>query len=129
MLERGTRGGQPYEVMEQDVKLGLLPAFTYCMKYEMTPYDRIDFRRTSGDLKNIVGSWRFVACEDGAKTLVVYQVNIDAGKLVPGPLMRSTLRKTLPDALRGMRDRVAEVAGEPTRVAAKTAISISSRGE
>ena len=111
VLERGIEDGLAYEIIEQDIKLGLFPViFTYRLKHELQPYDRIDFKRTSGDLREAEGYWRFIPVDEGARTLLIYQLEIDPGRLIPRPVVRNALRKSLPDALRGVRDRVAELA-------------------
>ena len=111
IVERGREDGLEYHVVEQEVKPSLfLTTFTYCLKHVLQPYSRIDFEKVSGDLKSVHGSWKFVSFEDGAKTLLVYEMNVDPGRFIPGLVMRMSLKRGLPDALRGVRSRVAELA-------------------
>ncbi len=114
ILEEGVDAGLPYQRVEQDMKLGLLPGtFNYVVRHKLQPYDRIDFKRESGDLKDIEGYWRFVPLEGGRKTLLVYQLHIVPGMFIPGIVVRGGLKKSLPEALTGIRDRVAAIeAGE-----------------
>ena len=106
--KEGEEGGMPYQLVEQDMKLGLLPGvFNYVVRHNMQPYDRIDFKRQSGDLKDIEGYWKFVPLDGEKKTLLVYQLHIVPGMFIPGIVVRSGLKKSLPSALIGIRDRVA----------------------
>lgn len=109
ILEKGVENGIGFHRVEQDMKMGLLGTFNYTVKHRHQPYDRIDFKRESGDLKDIEGYWEFVPLKGGDKTLLIYQLHIDPGLLIPGPVIRNSLKKSLPDALIGIRNRVMEL--------------------
>lgn len=93
----------------------LLPTVRYVFRAEYQPPHRIDFHRISGDLKEEQGTWLLTPSPDGAATLVQYEVYIDPGFWVPQFLVHRSLRKDLPAALNGLRERVEGVDGNADR--------------
>jgi uncharacterized membrane protein len=113
VLEQGREDGLKFQVVEQEVKPSLFPVtYTYSLKHVMQPYSKINFRRVSGEMKEVEGSWRFLPLEGGTKMMLVYELQVTPGKLIPGFVMRSSLRKGLPEALTSVRDRVIVLASE-----------------
>jgi uncharacterized protein YndB with AHSA1/START domain len=83
-----------------------LPTVRYVFRADYDRPHRIDFRRISGDLKQEEGTWLLTATADGAATLVEYEMYLDPGFWVPQALVNRSLRKDLPAALTGLRERV-----------------------
>jgi ribosome-associated toxin RatA of RatAB toxin-antitoxin module len=101
-----------YMLIEQKMKLSiLLPAFTYVVRHTPIPYSRVDFVRESGDMKHIEGYWKFVPVADGERTLLIYSLYVDPGPLIPQAIIRGSMKKSLPDVLRILQKRCAEVSG------------------
>jgi hypothetical protein len=97
-----------HELVEQTTRPPGAPrAFTYTLRHEANFPTRMDFRRESGDLRDIDGSWVFDQVDDGTKTLLIYALHIDAGMLVPQRLIRRTQEKQLPAVLVAIRERLA----------------------
>lgn len=94
-----------YQLIEQVMKLGPLPRVTYVVKHTPLPPHTVQFERHSGDLKSISGFWKMLPVDGGKKCLVVYRLALKPGFLVPNFVMRNALKKSLPDALRAVRDR------------------------
>jgi hypothetical protein len=71
----------------------------------------------SGDLKEETGEWLLTRTADGTATVVEYQVYVDPGFWIPQVLVTHSLRKDLPAALNGLRDRVqsTEAASRPQK--------------
>lgn len=74
-------------------------------------YDRGALRMTwtldkskENDIKETRGGWTLRPYEDG-KTLAAYQLYVDTGRLVPGPLERWLTKKDLPDVVDALRKR------------------------
>ena len=84
----------------------LLPTIRYVFRCEYDRPHRIDFRRVSGDLKEEEGTWLLTSTADGSATVVEYEVYLDPGFWVPQALVNRSLRKDLPAALTGLRERV-----------------------
>jgi hypothetical protein len=96
-----------WEDFEQEVQYSwFLPTVRYVLRAEYERPRRIHFRRISGDLKDEEGSWLLTPTRDGSATLVQYEVYVDPGFWVPQVLVSHSLRKDLPTALAGLRDRV-----------------------
>jgi hypothetical protein len=90
-----------------------LPEVKYVFRAEYQKNRRIDFKRTSGDLKEFEGSWVLVSVEGGKpRTLVVYSVFLDAGFLLPQWAMQLLLRQDLPGVLLALRNRIATLPKE-----------------
>lgn len=96
-----------WEDIEQEVRYAwFLPAVRYVLRADYDRPHRIDFHRISGDLKQEEGSWVLTATPDGAGTVVDYEMYLDPGFWIPRALVNRSLRKDLPAALAGLRERV-----------------------
>jgi uncharacterized protein YndB with AHSA1/START domain len=96
-----------WEDIEQEVRYSwFLPTIRYVFRAEYDPPHRIDFRRISGDLKQQEGTWLLTRTPDGSATVVEYEMYLEPGFWVPHALVVRSLRKDLPAALRGLRERV-----------------------
>jgi Polyketide cyclase / dehydrase and lipid transport len=96
-----------WEDIEQEIRYAwYLPTVRYVLRADYDRPRRIDFRRISGDLKEEQGSWVLSSTADGAATLVEYQMYLEPGFWIPQALVAGALRKDLPAALRGLRERV-----------------------
>lgn len=97
------------EIIEHKVKFSwLLPKVTYIFQASYHEFKRIDFKRISGDLKDLEGSWVLDEVSGGKQTIVVYTVFLDPGFWVPKSLIRQKLRKNLPNILLALRERVSK---------------------
>jgi hypothetical protein len=83
--------------------------------------DRIDFHRISGDLKDEHGTWLLTPTRVAATTLVQYEMYLDPGFWVPQTLVARSLRKDLPTALTGLKERVESTAAASDRSGAPPA--------
>jgi hypothetical protein len=85
-----------------------VPAFEHVFRMDYTPYTRIDVHRESGPIALMEGTW-WLLPQDNGHTLLVYELALDPGMPIPRFFVRATLRRDLPKALQGVRER-AEVA-------------------
>jgi uncharacterized protein YndB with AHSA1/START domain len=93
--------------IEQEIRYSwFLPTVRYIFRADYDRPRRIDFRRISGDLKEEEGTWVLTATADGAATVVEYEMYLDPGFWIPQVLVNRSLRKDLPAALAGLRERV-----------------------
>jgi coenzyme Q-binding protein COQ10 len=100
-----------WEDIEHEVRYSwLLPTVRYVFRAHYHRPHRIDFRRTSGDLKEEEGTWLLTQTPDASATVVEYEVYVDPGFWIPQVLVTRSLRKDLPAALTGLRDRVEQSA-------------------
>lgn len=96
-----------WEDIEQEIRYAwFLPAVRYVLRADYDRPHRIDFHRISGDLKREEGTWVLTATADGAATVVDYEMYLDPGFWIPQALVNRSLRKDLPAALLGLRERV-----------------------
>ena len=100
-----------WEDIEHEVRYSwLLPTVRYVFRAHYDRPHRIDFQRTSGDLKEEEGTWLLRQTPDASATVVEYEVYVDPGFWIPQVLVSRSLRKDLPAALTGLRDRVEHAA-------------------
>jgi len=96
-----------WEDIEHEVRYSwLLPTVRYVIHARYDRPHRIDFRRISGDLKEEEGTWLLIASADASATLLEYEVYVDPGFWVPQFLVARSLRRDLPAALTGLKNRV-----------------------
>jgi uncharacterized protein YndB with AHSA1/START domain len=101
-----------WQDIEHEVRLSwLLPTVRYVFHAQYDRPRRIDFHRISGDLKEEEGTWLLSPTADGTATVVEYEVYVDPGFWIPQALVARSLRKDLPAALTGLRQRVESAAG------------------
>ena len=100
-----------YGLLRQEMKMSAaLPKVEYVLRTTDEPHKRMSFERHSGELKTIEGFWDFFESGEGAHTVLVYCLKLETGFPLPRFLLRNSLRKTLPEALRAVRARVYRVA-------------------
>ena len=96
-----------WQEIEQEIHYSwVLPSVRNVLRADCVPPQRIDFRRISGDLKQEDGSWLLKPTADGSATVVEYEMYLDPGFWIPQWLVTRTLRRDLPAALSGLRERV-----------------------
>ena len=96
------------QLIEHEVKLAwFAPTVTYQFEATYQPYEQIAFRRTSGDLREMEGSWTLMEIPSGG-TLVIYDVRMVPGFAVPKWMVRRSLKRSLPKVLRALRSRVTQ---------------------
>jgi hypothetical protein len=105
-----------WEDIEHEVRYSwFLPSIRYVFRAEYHRPDRIDFHRISGDLKEEHGTWLLTPTRVAATTLVQYEMYLDPGFWVPQTLVARSLRKDLPTALTGLKERVESTAAASER--------------
>jgi ribosome-associated toxin RatA of RatAB toxin-antitoxin module len=102
--------GRDTRITEQQVKFStFLPTFTYVIQSKYQKFRRIDFKKVSGDLKAIDGSWVLEEIADGRYTILVYSLFLDPGFFVPQGMIQQSLKKDLPNVLLAVRNRVSHL--------------------
>lgn len=86
----------------------LLPELTYVFRVEHHPHEWIRFRRVSGALREMIGEWRLRSDRGG--TVVSYTVVLDPGFALPQWVVRRALKRSLPELLQALKERVEEPA-------------------
>jgi ribosome-associated toxin RatA of RatAB toxin-antitoxin module len=102
--------GKDTQITEQQVKFSwFLPMITYTYQSNYQKFKRIDFKKVSGDLKALEGSWVLEEIGDRQRTILTYSVFLDPGFFIPKWLVRRILRKDLPKVLLALRNRVSDL--------------------
>lgn len=99
-------------LIAHEVKMPLMPKVNYEFEATELPMRTIQFKQTTGDLRNFEGEWELFEGEMFGRpdsVIVFYQVYLNPGKLIPGPLVQRSLRKDLPPMLECVRKRVYEM--------------------
>ena len=108
-----TAGDGSWQNVEQVVDYGwLAPRAEYVFHADYQRFERISFSHLRGDFHENQGTWEFRALNGGKATLVVYQARVVPAFFVPRWLMRSMIKRDLPDLMHGLRSRAE--AGIPT---------------
>ncbi len=87
-----------------EITLASVKTITMGLEFDLTPTQLINFRKYSGkDVKDYMGSFRLMNASDGAGTVVMGEMEMDAGAMVPkfmvGRIMEKSLTQTA-DALK-----------------------------
>ena len=99
VLDRDPQGR--WDVREQVSRAAFLPSVRNVYRSDYDRPNRIDFRRTSGDMEVFEGEWRLESRLDGVR--VTYEARASAPFTVPGWIARVTLRHDVPAALLALR--------------------------
>lgn len=95
--------GSWQEVEQQSDYGWLLPKATYVFRATYEKFTRIRFSHLRGDFKVNEGVWDFRPVDEGRATLVTYQARLVPDFYVPRWMMRSMLKRDLPELMRGLR--------------------------
>ncbi len=109
-----------WQEVEQQVDYGwLAPRASYVFRAEYKRYSLIRFSHLRGDFHENRGVWQFQPVDNGRATVVTYQARVAPAFYVPKWMMRSMLRRDLPELMRGLRSS-AEAGRSAPAVNAKT---------
>jgi ribosome-associated toxin RatA of RatAB toxin-antitoxin module len=111
-----SREGNVVELAQETLVPGTNNTFSYILRHTSTYPNRVDFVRLSGDLRHIEGAWILESVDDGAFTLLVYRLHLDAGLLVPQAFVANSQMKSLPGILAAIRDTLPNRPAPPARL-------------
>jgi hypothetical protein len=63
----------------------------------------VKFHRISGSFRDIQGFWRLISAENGQKTILVYNLKLDPGPLIPRSLLLGAIKADLPNMLQSAK--------------------------
>ena len=81
----------------------LLPAFRYTLRHQPAGNNTLSFRRLNGSFKDINGFWKVVPADGGKSSVLIYNLSIDAGPLVPQNLLLPAVQSDLPQMMRNAK--------------------------
>jgi carbon monoxide dehydrogenase subunit G len=77
------------------------------LEFDLTPTQLVNFRKYSGkDVKEYAGSFRLMNASDGAGTVVMGEMDMDAGSLVPKFMVGKIMEKSLAQTAEALKARV-----------------------
>lgn len=93
-------------LVEQGMKVeGLRKTFLYHVRLFPTTQEKLIFEMEKGKMRDFRGGWWLYP--KGAQTLLVYSLYLDVGFLAPQALVRSSLKKKIPQTLDAVKGEVA----------------------
>tara|TARA_R110002096_G_scaffold316010_17_gene510438 strand:+ start:2053 stop:2676 length:624 start_codon:yes stop_codon:yes gene_type:complete len=95
------------QIISHEVKMSFLPmAVRYTYQANYSRQRNIHFTMIEGDLREFEGYWQLIDANDlglGSGTVVLYQIYVDPGGIVPPSLVRQNIRKDLPNMLHKLK--------------------------
>jgi ribosome-associated toxin RatA of RatAB toxin-antitoxin module len=103
-----------WQVIEQQIDYGwFMPHAYYVFRVEYERFTRLRFRHVRGDFRENSGDWEFQPSPDGRSTIVTYRLQVVPRFYVPRWMMRATLKRDLPELMKGLRARAEAAAAAP----------------
>jgi uncharacterized protein YndB with AHSA1/START domain len=91
-------------VTETEITVRTMKTMTMGLRFEAHPEQLLEFRMTSGkDIKAYTGSYRLMDAADGRGTVVIAELQIDAGPLAPRFLVDRMAKKAVDDTGAALR--------------------------
>jgi len=111
VLERDPAGR--WDVREQISKGGILPGVRVVIRSDYSPPNLVRFHRVDGDLKVLEGEWRLTPLDGGTRTHLAYGTRLVSPFPAPAMIVRSVLRKDMPQTLANVRDAAERATARP----------------
>jgi uncharacterized protein YndB with AHSA1/START domain len=93
-----------WQIVEQQIDYGwYAPRAYYVFRADYERFARIHFSNVRGDFRENRGTWEFRPTADGNDTIVTYRVRLVPRFYVPRWVMRMTLKRDLPELMKGLR--------------------------
>jgi carbon monoxide dehydrogenase subunit G len=90
-----------------ELTLASVKTITLGLEFDLTPTQLINFRKYSGkDVKEYAGSFRLMNASDGAGTVVMGEMEMDAGAMVPKFMVGRIMEKSLAQTAEALKQRV-----------------------
>lgn len=80
-----------------------MPRVSYVFRADYEPFTRVRFSAVRGDFDVNEGVWELLPRRDGAATVVTYRAQVVPRFFVPRWLALASLKRDLPELLRGLR--------------------------
>jgi carbon monoxide dehydrogenase subunit G len=93
--------------LKVDLTLASVKTISMGLEFDLTPTQLINFRKFSGkDVKEYAGSFRLMNASDGAGTVVVGEMEMDAGAMVPKFMVGRIMEKSLQQTAEALKARI-----------------------
>lgn len=94
---------------------GVMTCFEYDLDVHETPNKLIEWKKVSGDFKEVEGFWRLEPAEGGRSTHVTYASHVNGGFFVPQALVKRQARMDFPAVMVALKSQ----AENTTQIAAR----------
>jgi carbon monoxide dehydrogenase subunit G len=112
-----------------ELTLASIKTLTMGLEFDLTPTQLINFRKYSGkDVKEYAGSFRLMNASDGAGTVVMGEMEMDAGSLVPKFMVGKIMEKSLGQTAEALKQRVITAPPGPVYEVAEAVAAPASPG-
>jgi ribosome-associated toxin RatA of RatAB toxin-antitoxin module len=102
-----TAKDESWQHVEHYVDYGwLAPRANYVFRADYDRFRSIRFSHIRGDFRENRGMWQFLPVKEGRATIAIYQARLEPDFFVPRWMMRSMMKRDLPELMRGLRQRV-----------------------
>ena len=110
--------------MQVELTLASVKTITMGLEFDLTPTQLINFRKYMGkDIKEYAGSFRLMNASDGAGTVVVGEMEMDAGAMVPKFMVGRIMEKSLAQTAEALKARIHTAPPTPKYETAEAAVS------
>lgn len=93
--------------LQVEITLASVKTITMGLEFDLTPTQLINFRKYSGkDVKEYCGSFRLMNASDGAGTVVMGEMEMDAGAMVPKFMVGRIMEKSLAQTAEALKARI-----------------------
>ncbi len=82
---------------------GIPDTFEYILEVHETAPKLMEWRRLSGDFKEVDGSWKLEPANGGSYTLVTYASHVTGGFLMPQMIIRRQSHIDMPNTLAALK--------------------------
>jgi carbon monoxide dehydrogenase subunit G len=112
-----------------ELTLASVKTITMGLEFDLTPTQLINFRKYSGkDVKDYCGSFRLMNASDGAGTVVMGEMEMDAGAMVPKFMVGRIMEKSLAQTAEALKQRVHTAPPGPKFDEAETVAAVPGAG-
>jgi coenzyme Q-binding protein COQ10 len=111
--------------LQVEITLASVKTITMGLEFDLTPTQLINFRKFSGkDVKEYAGSFRLMNASDGAGTVVMGEMEMDAGAMVPKFMVGRIMEKSLAQTAEALKARI-HTAPPVTKYAGQEAVAVA----
>jgi len=100
------KGGN-WMLLEQETVIGgPKKSYRYVLKYTLSPHEKALFTYKEGEVNDVQGGWWFFERKEKKGMYLVYSLYIDPGIFAPQFIVRSGMKKSLPETLGYMKAEI-----------------------
>ena len=112
-----------------EITLASIKTIVMGLEFDLTPTQLINFHKYSGkDVKEYAGSFRLMNASDGAGTVVMGEMEMDAGSLVPKFMVGKIMEKSLAKTAEALKQRVHTAPPGPVFETAESVAAVAAPG-